>query len=197
MRRVARPAALLLVAALAACAAPQNRLSTRLPSVSVAEAALQAGAPETALHVAQAILADRPGDTRARLCEANANYQLGHTAEAESGFRRVLASDPASVPARLGLGRALLSSSPAQAEAMFRQVLLSAPTDVAALTDLGIAQDLQGRHTDAQQSYRQALALQPGLVSARTNLELSQSLSEDSDAARAGDAPVPPLYRTP
>ena len=49
-----------------------------------------------------------------------------------------------------------------------------------ALNDLGIARDLQGRHTDAQTAYRSALGVDPDMRAAQVNLALSLAMSGQS-----------------
>ena len=49
-----------------------------------------------------------------------------------------------------------------------------------ALNDLGIARDLQGRHTDAQMAYRQALGISPEMSAAQVNLALSLAMGGQS-----------------
>ncbi len=180
---IARLVPFALAGALAACGGPSGGLSNRAPTLSVADAALEGNAPETALRVADGILAERPGDSAARLRQGEAYYALGQVPAAAASFQRVLAAQPGSAPARLGLGRTQLATDPAAAAASFRQVLAQTPGDIAALTDLGIAEDLQGRHAQAQASYRAALALAPGLVSAQANLGLSLALTGDVTGA--------------
>jgi Flp pilus assembly protein TadD len=175
MQKCVTGAALLLLAGCAGQAPPQ--LGTGPPSAGFARTALSNGAPEVALNVSANILKTRPTDQEALLIQADALAQLGRMHEAEDSYRRVLAADPSSVAANLGLGRILLSTDPAAAEAVFKQAVARDPRDVAALNDFGIACDLQGRHADAQTQYRQALAVSPDMPAAIANLALSLSLS--------------------
>lgn len=60
---------------------------------------------------------------------------------------------------------------------LFLEVLQKEPRDAVAWSNLGIARDLQGRHTDAQAAYRQALGLNPEMHAAQVNLALSLAMS--------------------
>jgi len=88
--------------------------------------------------------------------------------------------DPASVSAQIGLGRIRLASDPVAAEAAFLGALSQDPRNGVALNDLGIARDLQGRHTDAQTAYRSALGVDPDMRAAQVNLALSLAMSGQS-----------------
>ena len=95
----------------------------------------------------------------------------------------MLAKDPTSIRASIGLGRIQLAKDPAAAEALFQQVLQRQPRELTALNNLGIARDLLGRHAEAQTAYRQALAINPDLESAQVNLALSMAMSGQGPAA--------------
>lgn len=152
-------------------------LSTAPPSLGVARAALGANAPEIALHISSDALTRSPDDAEALLIRGDALAMLDQTADATTTYRRVLALDPASTAARLGLGRLTLEADPAGAEALFLAVLARDARNAQALNDLGIAQDLQGRHTEAQESYRRALGVAPDMQAATDNLVKSMALS--------------------
>jgi Flp pilus assembly protein TadD len=96
----------------------------------------------------------------------------------------------ASDATRMDLGRLILHSDPARAEALFSGVAAERPRDAAALNDLGIARDLQRRHSAAQDAYRQALLADPAMRAARVNLALSLALSGKVARARAMIAPI-------
>jgi Flp pilus assembly protein TadD len=181
--------------ALAGCAGGGGaQLSSAPPGLNVAEAALSGGAPNVALQVSTERLQREPGDRHAMLVQADALAALGRRAEAEDGYRRVLALDPDSGAARLGLGRMLLASDPRGAEQSFLEALSHDPRDAKALNDLGIARDLQGRHADAQAAYRQALGVAPEMQAAIANLALSLALGGQ---AAQGAALLRPLAGAP
>ena len=167
--------------ALTACADhARPTLSTAPPSLAVARAALAANAPEIALRISSDALARSADNAAALLVQADALSMLDQTAPAIDSYRRVLLLDPASSAARLGLGRLTLEADPAGAEALFLAVLQHDARNAPALNDLGIAQDLQGRHAEAQESYRRALGVAPEMQAASDNLAKSLALTRSA-----------------
>jgi tetratricopeptide (TPR) repeat protein len=155
----------------------------RTPGLNVAEAALQGGSGEIALQVSEGVLHDSPNNVRALEIKGDALSLLGDYDDAIPIYQSLLAKDPNSVRATIGMGRIKLAKDPAAAAALFEQVLRREPKDLTALNNLGIARDLQGRHADAQTVYRQALAISPDLDSAKVNLALSMAMSGQGAAA--------------
>ena len=169
---------LMLITALAACSGGADRLTGGdTTSVQMGRAALAGGAPAIALQVGAGMLKDRPLDPEALALQADALSALGRGAEAIPVYRHLLALDPNSVNAHIGLGRVLLASDAAAAEGEFLAVLAQAPNTPIAANNLGIARDLQGRHTEAQAAYRSALGMAPSMQAASVNLALSLSVS--------------------
>ena len=163
---------LLLVAALAGCANQPPGQTAANPDASssplkIADVALQNGAPLVALRAMEGVLAADPRNSAALLRQAQAQQVLGNFAAAETSYQRALAVDSRLDEARLGLAKIWLRTNPVQAEKALLEVLDRDPHNTAALNNLGVARDLQGKHTDAQEAYRRALELQPGLASAR------------------------------
>jgi Flp pilus assembly protein TadD len=146
----------------------------------VADNALKGGSPEIALQIANNVLAQNPGNGSALATKGEALTALGHPEEAAIAFSQVPPRDPASVSAQIGLGRIRLASDPVAAEAAFLGALSQDPRNGVALNDLGIARDLQGRHTDAQTAYRSALGVDPDMRAAQVNLALSLAMSGQS-----------------
>lgn len=146
----------------------------------MADNALKGGSPEIALQIANNVLAQNPGNGSALATKGEALTALGHPEEAAIAFSQVPPRDPASVSAQIGLGRIRLASDPVAAEAAFLGALSQDPRNGVALNDLGIARDLQGRHTDAQTAYRSALGVDPDMRAAQVNLALSLAMSGQS-----------------
>jgi Flp pilus assembly protein TadD len=181
---VIRGVALALLMLLGACSARNpNGVGSGPPGIDIADAALKGGSPEIALEISSNILAHNPSNADALLTKGEALSALGRNDEAAAAFSAVLAGDPQSVSANIGLGRLLLSTDPAHAEELFLRALAREPRNQVALNDLGIARDLQGRHTDAQTAYRQALGLDPEMTAAQVNLALSLAMSGQSHDA--------------
>jgi len=169
---------------LAACSSRgANGLGSGPPGIEVADAALHGGSPEIALQISSGLVAKYPGNEAALLTQGEALTALGRSDEAAASFEEALKTDPGSVGALIGLGRLRLATDPAAAEALFLQALAREPRNDVAMNDLGIARDLQGRHTDAQTAYRQALGVSPDLTAAQVNLALSLAMSGQSKDA--------------
>jgi Flp pilus assembly protein TadD len=174
---------LLVTLLLAACAGGNNLTSARTPGLDVADVALVNGSPDTALRIAQQVLASDPRNVPALLREAQAQAALDQRDQAAHSFGQVLAIAPDDPGATLGLGRLLLANDPAASAGILLRLTERDPRNVAALVDLGIARDLLGKHAEAQTAYRQALVLEPQRVAAQVNLGLSLALSGDAPQA--------------
>lgn len=184
IRSSVRSAGLALLLTVSGCGTMvSSGTGTRTPGLNVAEAALQGGAGQIALQVSDGVLRDSPNNVRAMEIKGDALTLLGDYDQAEGIFQALLAKDPNSVRAGIGLGRVRLAKDPAAAEVLFQKVLQHDPKNVTALNNLGIARDLQGRHAQAQPAYREALAINPDLESAQVNLALSMAISGQGPAA--------------
>ncbi|HEY1935309.1 MAG TPA: tetratricopeptide repeat protein [Acetobacteraceae bacterium] len=160
------------------------------PGLNVAKAALDGGSPQIALQVVDRILTTLPDSEAALVVQGDALTALGRPVEGTVSYNKALAVNPASVGARIGLGRLSLASAPAQSESLFLAALHDDPRNTTALNDLGVARDLQGNHIGAQQAYRQALGVNPDLNSAQVNLALSLAMTGDSGHAVAMIRPL-------
>lgn len=169
--------ALIVALMLGACAPQVERLGTGTPSLSTAQTALASGAPEFALKICSTLLEKGQRGPDVLICQGNALTTLGRNGEADSSFSAALAADPGSLEALTGVGRLRLATNPAEAERLFLLVLAKQPRNPVALNDLGIAQDLQGRHQDAQAAYGEAIGAAPDLRAPQVNLALSMALS--------------------
>jgi Flp pilus assembly protein TadD len=179
-----RGTTLAFLALLAACSPRGSTgLGSGPPGLDVADAALRGGSPEIALQISGGILATDPNNEAALLTQGEALTALQRLDQAEVSFSKALAANPTSVGAHIGLGRIRLGSDPAAAEALFLEAIKREPRNGVALNDLGIARDLQGRHTDAQEAYRQALGVNPDMTAAQVNLALSLAMTGKSQDA--------------
>lgn len=156
---------------------PSPPLSNATPSLRVADAALQNGAPLMALEVADQALARNANDREALIRKGEALSMLKRNEEAEAVFTKVLALDPGNTRALLGIGRIRLGRDPSRAAEWFMKALAREPRNAAALNDLGIARDLLGEHEAAREAYRKALDIAPDNLAARINLGLSLAVS--------------------
>ena len=122
--------------------------------------------------------------------EFNAALELrraGRLEEAVAAWRRLLAQDPALVPAHFNLGNALAAlGRHEEAEVAFGIALALAPQDAQAAASLAIAQRAQGRHAEAAESFARAAALQPGRPELENDLANARYALGQADAAVAG-----------
>lgn len=167
---------------LASCASTDRPREGKL-TLGLADTALAGGAPQLALQVSQAVLAQRPRDVQALLRQGDAYYALGELAKATESYDRALEIQQHSADALLGLGRVALANDPAGAVARFGQVIALDPQNQAARTDRGIAYDLMGRHAEAQSDYQRAIVAGGDVTATKVDLGLSLAMSGDADAA--------------
>ena len=180
-------ASVLMTLALGACSglSPREDIAKRPPSIGVAKAALDAGAPELALRVAELELAKNPNDVSALVARGDALYAMGRREQARSAYRAAIKLAPETTAAQVGLGRTLAQSDPAAAEAAFLVALAHEPDNVIALNNLGVVRDLQGRHADAQEAYAHAISVAPLSTDVQINLGMSLALAgRTSEATR-------------
>ncbi len=162
--------AIVLVVAVAGCSAGAQDASRQ--DASIGEAALNAGNPDVALRLADDTLVHSPNDAGALTRRGTALTALGRLDEARENLRRAVSLEPHNIDARLALGRVQLPVDPLAAEESFQEVIRHDGQNAAALNDLGIARDLQGRHTEAVGAYRAAISAAPEMTAARVNLAL-------------------------
>lgn len=181
MQRLLLP---LLLAGLTGCAVP-NSIQLRGGSEvdKVLDAAMQSNMPDVALRIASEQIGRNPNDTNALLRQGDAYRAMGRMAAAEASYAKAVSSNPGDPNAQRAMATVLLARDPAAAEAGFRRALAADKSNPAALTGLGVAEDLQGRHQDAQSAYRAALAREPGMRAAQVDLGLSLALIGQTDEA--------------
>ena len=197
------PFALLLVALLAATGCASTGMA---PSSATG---FGAAAPEVERLLRMADGAERDGNlaiaanfyARAlSLAPANAGLAVrlggllldaGDAGPAAEAFAQALATDPDSVEAAKGQGKALLAAG-RQNDAVPRLKGWHErlPNDVDLIKLLAVAYDLQKEHAKAIPLYEKGLVLDPASLSLRSNYGLSLAFSGD---ARAGIAVLKPL----
>lgn len=175
--------AVLLAVVLAACSSRFDSTLSGQVTLQTARVALAGGSSQVALNICNQLLVNLPTDSGLLVCKGDALLALGQPTDAVAAYEAALRSSPRSSDAQLGLGRATLTVDPVRAERLFLDALTSDPRNAAALNNLGIAQDLQGRHSDAQQSYAAAIAVAPSMRAAQVNLALSLAMSGRADEA--------------
>jgi Flp pilus assembly protein TadD len=184
---------LVLTLLLAACGAQYSEHARKVDD-AIAQAALNAGTPGSALQLADTTLKKYPSDPDALVHRGLALTELGRLDEARETLRQAVALQPRNEQALLALGRVELPVDPAGAEADFEAALKQDDGNAAVLNDLGIARDLQGHHVDAEAAYRAAISAQPNMTAARVNLALCLAIrGQGNDAIRL----VEPLANAP
>jgi len=176
-------ALLVLLMVVSGCSVGRSSADEAKKEAGLAEAALNAGTPEVALHLTDAMLEKNPTDADALSQRGEALTQLGRLDEARESLRRAVAGQPRNVRALLALGRVQLPVNPAEAEVDFESALKQDSRNAAAMNNLGIARDLQGHHGDAEAAYRSAISIQPEMTAAQVNLALCLAIR-----GRGGDA---------
>jgi Flp pilus assembly protein TadD len=167
---------------LAGCASTPGPTDVGPSTLNIADAALKSGNPELALRVSRAVLSRQPLDRDAKLHEAAALFALGRTGAARVLYEQLYAVKP-TIEATAGLGKCLVHENPARAADLLRAVAEKNPDNTGILTDLGVAEDLLGRHISAQKAYRHALELNPDQIPAQVDLALSLALSGEAGEA--------------
>jgi tetratricopeptide (TPR) repeat protein len=131
-------------------------------------------------HPAQAV-AQTSSPALANLQRAEALVAAGHLSEAEAVYRQLVAREPDSRPARLGLARTLLwQLRHAEARQQFAILLERNERDVEARLGLATLEYWSGDSRRARQQLRRLLVTQPG------NEEALRMLSEIESAIRPG-----------
>ena len=113
----------------------------------------------------------------------------GEWSRAADSYRELLAEDPASAEALLGLGAAELAQRrPRQALDWLERAAHAAPSNPSVLAQLGLAQRQSGLPAQAIVSYERALELQPDCASVWVNLGRTRRELGQLDAAIAAFA---------
>ncbi|HXE80764.1 MAG TPA: tetratricopeptide repeat protein [Vicinamibacterales bacterium] len=129
----------------------------RIAAIQVAQGRLR-----EAEHRLDALLAERPGNTTARLAKARLLLVQNRPEEALAVVQRALRSDPDSLQTRLWRARALAAQgSLDEAQAAYEEILAARPRLVPAQIELAEVQLDAGHPADALELTRTALAAQP------------------------------------
>ena len=141
-----------------------------------------------AQRVGKAAPAARPATSAdALFAGAVAAHRAGDVAEAERGYRQILATDSGHAGSLHLLGVVAAQSGRfGEAEALIGAALRADPANADALGDLGNVLRGLGRGEDAVRAYQAAVALKPESAQAAFNLGLAlSSLHRDNEAADA------------
>ncbi len=129
--------------------------------------------------------ADEPGDAEARSFLALALTYLGRYQQAETIFRRLLATDPANPRIHENLSFLAISTGRYEdARDHARQALELAPGLISSWNNLGVALYNLGLKAQAVDAWRRSLELAPGDVDTLLNLGMVEADVGNRDAAR-------------
>lgn len=118
------------------------------------------------------------------LSYAKLQEQLGHLTEARSSYEKVLAKDPKSVDAVIGLGRLdMLAGRDAQAEQRLRQAVEMSHGSADSLHALGQFMVAQQRHTEAVVEMQKAVRAAPRNPQYKHELGLTLARAQQYDEA--------------
>lgn len=140
--------------------APSARLESALEK---AVAAFEAGEYSVVLEVVAEAPEDAPEAAKLAYLAGETQLLLGNATEAESAFRRVLATRPEAVPAQVGLARALTSQGELEkARAILVETLKAEPKDLGAKTAMGRLLAREKKYDEALKELARATKLDPG-----------------------------------
>ncbi len=128
---------------------------------------------------------ENPDNPEILLRLADLNASLGRNNAAVQLYKKCLAQSPDLRDAWRGLVKIYLKSEPGQALSLLEKMKTLYPRDAEILNDYGVALDLNGRYTEAQNVYATAINLDPTLISAEVNLGLSMALSGQKEKGLA------------
>jgi len=132
-----------------------------------------------------------PRDAAPFLALGDTLVDAGNANEAIVAYNSARERDQHNPLAQRGIAKAFLMTNRAElALEPISRALAVTPNDPKLLMLIGVADDLMGRHAEAQDRYRQALALTPGDPSLAVNLALSFVLTGDYPAAISALRPV-------
>ena len=155
---------------------PDGKGNGRQPSRMVKALAqamehLQAGAPDQAMTVLEAVLALQPGDPEALNLLGIASFESGDPHRAETLFRLAIDKAPEFVDARNNLGNALRSLGKFDdARRAYQSAIEIQPLYLDAHYNLGVVLEAMDLAAEAEDSYRHALSLRPDFAPAYLNL---------------------------
>ncbi len=148
-------------------------------SIQLAEASIEGGDYNTALHIYRRLAAGHPDDAELNRALGNALLAAGALDEAEQTYRMVAERNPDSLEAMVGLGRVYLAKSDGRNSIKaFNEALKIDPVSYVARNGLAVALDHLGKHNDAQKIYRKLLLTRPSDLMIKSNLGLSLTMSQ-------------------
>lgn len=144
------------------------------PDISAAYQALQAGRLPDAERICANILRDDAGHLEAHNCLGVVRQRLGHPEQAAVHFEKVLARDPAFVPAYANLANSLIQLGRSDdAKSVVDRALSLRPTEAIANRALGDLGYKVAAYAEAETFYRRALAAAPADFDSQVGLGMT------------------------
>jgi Flp pilus assembly protein TadD len=144
----------------------------------IAAAARSGGDLPNAVGVYRRAAEMAPFDPAPLIGAGDALLQMGSVNEAIVSYNAALARPGDTLGAQAGLAKAFLrTGKPQLALSPLSKALEQSPGDPKLMLLLGVTQDMEGRHWDAQAYYRDGLGRAPGDPALTVNLALSLALS--------------------
>ncbi len=157
----------------------------------IGEAARSGGDFANAVSVFRRAAEIEPGAAAPFVAIGDTLLATGAVNEAILAYNSALVRDASDQPAQLGLAKAYLETGrPELALVPLAKAAAQSPDAPRLLVLRGVAEDLTGRHQEAQADYRRGLARAPGDAALTVDLALSLALSENYPDAIAVLQPV-------
>jgi tetratricopeptide (TPR) repeat protein len=185
MRSVERALGFSMLALLGACASAPAVVSKPVEAV---QQAVSTAATAVAAAVPVVTEAPVPAEAQHAFDAARAHLRAGRTAEAERGFRDVIARYPELGGAHANLGLILRNAGKHdESIAALEQAVKASPKQAVFHNQLGVSYRHKGQFQKARDAYEQALALDDNCADAHLNLGVLLDLYQ-------GDAPLALLH---
>ncbi len=169
--------------ALAGCALSGSQPVGVQEQIAVGEQFISAGEYDSAYAILDGIAETQGTQPDALIAIGDSYLRADALLRAETAYQKAAALGDLH-NSEIGMGKVALKRNNAeQAMLHFRNALKRDSTSTIAWNGLGVAYDLAGNHTEAQNSYRKAIELRPDYFEAINNLGLSQTLGGNSARA--------------
>lgn len=133
-----------------------------------------------AIRLYQRVANESPGHVTSRLALGQIYQNIGSMDGAAVYYQQVLNLQSDNTDAQLGLGQVMVQSNrPLEAVGYLEEVAAKSPANFRIYNSIGLAYDLQGIHTKAQEAYGKGLNIMPDHISLLNNLALSLAIESE------------------
>jgi Flp pilus assembly protein TadD len=168
---------------LAGCAVSGSQPVGVQEQIAVGEQFISAGEYDSAYAILDGIAETQGTQPDALVAIGDSYLRADALLRAETAYAKAAALGDRN-NSEIGMGKVALKRNNAeQAMLHFQNALKRDPTSTVAWNGLGVAYDLAGNHSEAQNSYLRAIDLRPDYFEAINNLGLSQTLAGNSARA--------------